>query len=384
MAGNGARHLVLAGRSGATTEEAQMVLRKLEGEGCKVNAARADISDAHSVAKLLKNIGETMPPLRGVFHAAGIFDDRVLLRHDRERFARVMAPKVNGAWNLHLLTREMPLDFFVMFSSAAAFLGLMGLGNYTAANAFLDALAHYRQSLGLPGLSIDWAGWTRIGMAEVLGERRESQWLAKGLDSLSPEQGLQAVKELMLQSRPQVAVLKVDWPVFFKALPAQRTPSLLADVARLTGPTGTSAQAPENFLSHLSQAEPGTPRRALLREHICRQVAKILEFDESFVLDPQQPLAEVGLDSLMAIELRNMLSTSIDRQLPPTLLFDYPTIESVYSYLALLVFDDEAPAAVESGGEVDPELVGILEELESLPDNTVEMMLQGYARDLLK
>jgi acyl carrier protein len=221
-------------------------------------------------------------------------------------------------------------------------------------------------------------------MAEVLGERRESQWLAKGLDSLSPEQGLQAVKELMLQSRPQVAVLKVDWPVFFKALPAQRTPSLLADVARLTGPTGTSAQAPENFLSHLSQAEPGTPRRALLREHICRQVAKILEFDESFVLDQQQPLAEVGLDSLMAIELRNMLSTSIDRQLPPTLLFDYPTIESVYSYLASLVFDDEAPAAVESGGEVDPELVGILEELESLPDNTVEMMLQGYARDLLK
>ena len=384
MAANGARHLVLAGRNGAATEEAQVVLRKLEHDGVRVNAARTDVSDANSVADLLNNITETMPPLRGVFHAAGIFDDRVLLRHDRERFARVMAPKVSGAWNLHLLTKEIPLDFFVMFSSAAAFLGLMGLGNYTAANAFLDALAHYRQNLGLPALTIDWAGWTRIGMAEVLGERRESQWLAKGLDSLSPEQGLQAVNDLMLQSRPQVAVLKVDWPVFFKELPARRTPALLSDVARLTNTATASASSTSDFLDKLSAAGPGTPRRTLLRDHICQQVAKILEFDNSFVLDPHQPLAEVGLDSLMAIELRNMLSTSIDRQLPPTLLFDYPTVESVYSYLASLVFDDEAPAANESAAEVDPELDGILEELESLPDNTVEMMLQGYARDLLK
>lgn len=381
MADRGARNLVLASRSGAATEEAQLLVRKLEQSGVNVNIAHTDVSDANAVANLLNTI---TPPLRGVIHAAGIFDDRVLLRHDRERFARVMAPKVDGAWNLHQLTKELPLDFFVMFSSAAAFLGLMGLGNYTAANAFLDALAHYRQSLGLPALSIDWAGWTRIGMAEVLGERRESQWLAKGLDSLSPEQGLQAVNDLMLQSRPQVAVLKVDWPVFFKELPARRPPALLADVARSSGPGTTAKDSTSDFLGKLNSAEPGTPRRALLREHICQQVARILEFDNSFVLDPHQPLAEVGLDSLMAIELRNMLSTSIDRQLPPTLLFEYPTIDSVYSYLATLVFDDEAKPAIETAAEVDPELEGILEELESLPDNTVEMMLQGYARELLK
>lgn len=221
-------------------------------------------------------------------------------------------------------------------------------------------------------------------MAEVLGERRESQWLAKGLDSVSPEQGLQAVNDLMLQSRPQVAVLKVDWPVFFKELAVRRPPPLLSDVARATSPTNASLGSTNDFLSKLNQAEPGTPRRALLREHICQQVTKILEFDNTFVLDSHQPLAEVGLDSLMAIELRNMLSMSIGRQLPPTLLFDYPTIEAVYSYLATLVFDDESRPAIESAAEVDPELEGILEELESLPDNTVEMMLQGYARELLK
>lgn len=377
LADRGARHLVLASRSGAVTREARLTVRQLEQSGVKVNVARTDVSDADSLADLLKNISNTMPPLRGVIHAAGIFDDRVLLRHDRERFARVMAPKVNGAWNLHLLTKETPLDFFVMFSSAAAFLGLMGLGNYTAANAFLDALAHYRQSLGLPALSIDWAGWTRIGMAEVLGERRESQWLAKGLESLTPEQGLQAVNDLMLQPRPQVAVLKIDWPVFFRELPTRRPPPLLAEVARAGGPTTTAKDSTGDFLTKLNQAERGTPRRALLREHISRQVAKILEFDDSFVLDPHQPLAEVGLDSLMAIELRNMLSTSIDRQLPPTLLFDYPTIESVYSYLATLVFADESRPAIETAAEVDPELAGILEELESLPDDTIEMMFQG-------
>lgn len=384
LADRGARHLVLAGRSGAATKEAQLTVRRLEQAGVNVNVARTDVSDAGSLADLLQNIGNTMPPLRGVIHAAGIFDDRVLLRHDRERFARVMAPKVNGAWNLHLLTKETPLDFFVMFSSAAAFLGLMGLGNYTAANAFLDALAHYRQSLGLPALSIDWAGWTRIGMAEVLGERRESQWLAKGLESLTPEQGLQAVNDLMLQPRPQVAVLKIDWPVFFRELPTRRPPPLLAEVARAAGPTTTAKDSTGDFLTKLNQAERGTPRRALLREHISRQVARILEFDDSFVLDPHQPLAEVGLDSLMAIELRNLLSTSIDRQLPPTLLFDYPTIESVYSYLATLVFADESPPAIETAAAVDPELEGILAELESLPDDTVEMMFQGHARELLK
>src|SRR5262249_21988905 len=148
--------------------------------------------------------------------------------------------------------------------------------------------------------------------------------------------------------------------------------------------TMAAAGSTSDFLSKLNQAEPGTPRRALLREHIVQQVAKILEFDNSFVLDPQQPLAEVGLDSLMAIELRNMLSTSIDRQVPPTLLFDYPTIESVVSYLTSLVFDDEAHPAIDVTPEVDPELDGILAELESLPDNTVELMLQGYARELLK
>jgi len=194
-------------------------------------------------------------------------------------------------------------------------------------------------------------------------------------------EGMEVVDRISISPTGPMPPFKEDAPL--QAVVIQKV-ELLADVARSSGPTSTTQTSTSDFLSKLNAAEPGTPRRALLREHICQQVAKILEFDNTFVLDPHQPLAEVGLDSLMAIELRNMLSTSIDRQLPPTLLFDYPTIDLVYSYLATLVFDDEAKPAIETAVEVDPELEGILEELESLPDNTVEMMLQGYARELLK
>ena len=204
MVGRGARNLVLAGRSGIASEEARACLRRLETAGAQVAAVRADVGREEDVAGLLEEFRRAMPPLRGVVHAAGVFDDRVLMRHDRERFARVLAPKVKGAWNLHRLTREMPLDFFVLFSSAAPYLGLVGLGNYTAANAFLDALAHYRRGRGLPALSVAWGGWTRVGMAGALGERREEQWMSKGLDSLTPDEGLRVLNDLMLRDVAQV------------------------------------------------------------------------------------------------------------------------------------------------------------------------------------
>ena len=389
MVERGARNLVLAGRKGATTDEARHVLQQLERAGAKVIAAQADVSREEEVSKLLDDLKDTMPPLRGIIHAAGIFDDRVLMRHDRERFARVLAPKVNGAWNLHRLTSEMLLDFFILFSSAAAFLGLMGLGNYTAANAFLDALAHYRRGRGLRALTIDWGGWTRVGMADVLGEFRESQWMSKGLDSLLPHQGLQALNDLMLQDAEQVAVLNVDWPTFFQQLSLSHVPPLLSELASTMRRQVESSpvQSPAgDFLRKFNEASHAT-QSSLLREHICRQVAKILELDAALALDHSRPLAEFGLDSLMAVELRNMLATSIGHQLPATLLFDCPTIDAVYAYLASYVFSlEQPPSAINtphSSGH-DAELDGLLDELEDLSDDAVEKMLEGYASGLLR
>src|SRR5512140_1738341 len=166
LVARGARHLVLVSRSGATATSPQIAA--LQASGADVRTLRADVSVRADMESVFEAIAASHFPLAGVIHAAGIFDDRVLLNHDWDRFARVLTPKVQGGWLLHELTRDTPLDFFVLFSSAASVLGPVGLGNYAAANAFLDALAWYRRAQGLPAVSLDWAAWAKTGMAEAV------------------------------------------------------------------------------------------------------------------------------------------------------------------------------------------------------------------------
>ena len=160
----GARHLVLLSRSGASSA-GEEVAADLAAKGATVTTIQADVSNESDLARALSEIRNTMPPLRGVIHAAGVLDDHLLLNLDAESFRRVLAPKVLGAWNLHTLTADLPLDFFVVFSSVASVLGSPGQANYAAANAFLDGLAHDRRSQGLPCLSINWGPWAEVGMA---------------------------------------------------------------------------------------------------------------------------------------------------------------------------------------------------------------------------
>ena len=176
----GARQLVLTGRSGAARVPMEDVAA-IEASGIRVSVRAADAANELQMRTLFAELESEMPPLAGVIHVAGIFDDRVLMGHDWARFEKVLAPKVRGGWNLHELTKDLPLDFFVLFSSGASFLAPVGLGNYAAGNAFLDGLAHYRRSLGLPAVSIDWGPWEKVGMAEAVGGRRESQWTQAGL-----------------------------------------------------------------------------------------------------------------------------------------------------------------------------------------------------------
>src|SRR5262249_32324326 len=152
------------GRS-APSDVAQNTISALEQQGAQVAVLQADVADEQAVERILEQIAASMPPLRGIVHAAGVLDDGVLLKQSWGRFERVLAPKLLGAWNLHTQTRGLPLDFFVLFSSLASVLGSPGQGNYAAGNAFLDALAHHRQSQGLPALSVNWALWAEAGMA---------------------------------------------------------------------------------------------------------------------------------------------------------------------------------------------------------------------------
>ncbi len=211
LSDRGASNLVLIDRSSAWAST-QMTIYQLEQKGVYVHPVKADVSSEDEISAVLKGIVSDMLPLRGIIHAAGIIDDAVIIRQDLDKFTKVMAPKRKDAWNLHTLTRDITLDFFVCFSSTASLFGSPGQGNYAAANAYLDALAHYRQSHGLPGLSINWGPWADAGMAASLGKREQMRWGDYGMQTIATEKGLDILERLIAQNSTQVAVCPINWP----------------------------------------------------------------------------------------------------------------------------------------------------------------------------
>ncbi|MGH8572125.1 MAG: beta-ketoacyl reductase [Gammaproteobacteria bacterium] len=333
MVERGARSLVLVGRRAATADAARRVA-DWEGAAARIVVARADISVESDVARLLSEIGDAMPPLGGIIHAAAVFDDGILLKQDGRRMSRVMAPKVAGAWNLHRLTRNLPLDFFVLFSSVTALFGWRGQGTYAAANAFLDALAHYRRGLGLPALSINWGPWVGIGAAAALESRHSDRWESLGLGSLAPDQGIRALELAMAGQNVQLAVMRVDRTAIAQGFSAESP--LLGEL--IPHAQERHARAPLGYalVHRLPEAAP-SERRNILIAHIQAEVAKILGFPPGQWPDARQGFFDLGLDSLMALELKNRLDLAVGRRLPPTLTFDCPSIEALAAHLLELL-----------------------------------------------
>ncbi len=245
LADRGARRLVLVGRSEAS-QEARSQMEDLERAGVQVVARRCDVANRQQVASLLSDIRGGSSPLRGIFHLAGVLDDGVLREQTRERFDRVMASKVLGAWHLHELTREDPLEQFVLFSSAAALLGSPGQGNYAAANAFLDALAHHRRWEKRPALSVNWGAWAEVGMAARLGEAEGRRMSAAGVGSIEPLRGLLVLEHLLAEDRIQAGVLPINWSKFFERIPPGSEPPWLSEIAREAQPRRPRAMPARN------------------------------------------------------------------------------------------------------------------------------------------
>jgi myxalamid-type polyketide synthase MxaB len=266
--------------------------------------------------------------LRGVVHSAGILDAGVLVHQSWERFERVMAAKVAGSWNLHRLTHPLGLDFFVLYSSVAYFLGFAGHGSYAAANAFLDALAHHRRALGLPGLAINWGAWGKVGVAtrgNVL-ERLEAQ----GMRAIEPDAGLRVLGHLLGGDATQVGVLPIDWSAPGTRTWALRQPHLFGPFLPAAVP---QVPAGSPWVEELRGASPAR-RRLLLRARIQQEVTELLGRRSEGPIDVHQPLREMGLDSLMAVQLRNTVVGLVGRTLPATLLFNYPSVEALVAFLA--------------------------------------------------
>jgi len=306
LAEQGAQHLFLLGRH-SPDGAAAAAIANLERTGGQVTFAQIDISETNQVANLLAQIERSSRPLRGVVHCAGVLDDGVLMQQDWQQFARVLDPKVKGAWNLHTLTEHLPLDFFICFSSAASLLGSPGQGNHAAANAFLDALSYQRRAQGLPSLSINWGVWSDIGAAAR--KQVEARLASQGIGTISPRQGSQILVWLLRQSFIQVGVVPIDWPTFSRQFGSQGSPPFLSEISSNRQSSEQMIAAAE-FPWQQWESATESEQETLLIEHIRQHAAGVLGFEASR-LDVNQPLTNLGIDSLMAVELKNKLALQL-------------------------------------------------------------------------
>ncbi|WXB20298.1 SDR family NAD(P)-dependent oxidoreductase [Pendulispora albinea] len=326
----GARFIALLGRSTTPSGAAAAALDSMRASGARVLVLSADVAEEAQLGAALATLDASMPPLGGVIHGAVVLDDGILLQQRAARFRTVMAPKVDGAWNLHVATRGLPLDFFVMLSSTASILGSAGQSNYAAASAFLDALALHRRALGLPGQSINWGPWAEVGLAAAHTNRGE-RGAAAGMASIAPALGIEAFVRLLGEGTPRAAVMPFRFRRWAQSYPRAAAAPIFTELQREAGAVGDQRGA-GTLRASLLTADP-SQRRARIEAHLREQIAKVLRLDPARI-GPATELKGLGLDSLMALSLRNRLEESFGVQLSATLVWGYPTVAALAPYLA--------------------------------------------------
>jgi NADPH:quinone reductase-like Zn-dependent oxidoreductase len=361
----GARHLRLVGRRAPSTETLRAI-DAMRAVGAKVTTLQADMAQLDEVRRVLAEFPPGAP-LRGIVHCAGMLEDGALMQQTWERFQRPLGPKVDGSWFLHTATLGARLDFFVLYSSMASVLGSSGQANHAAANAFMDALAAERRVQGLPGLSISWGAWSEVGAA---ADRQVDQRVgAQGHDVITPRRGLEWLETLMRGTAAHVGVFPVRWDAFLERA-GLLTPFLahfdaLGRAAEVATPRAAAASAANALVDQLLDASAGR-RHELLIGFVGEHVARVIGAPSRESIDVRQPLNEMGLDSLMAVELRNRLGHGLGlaRSLPATLVFDHPTLEALAAYLARDVLSaNDTPAAEKVASAAPGDAVGVLDEL---------------------
>jgi short-subunit dehydrogenase/acyl carrier protein len=366
MVRDGARHLVLAGRTAAGSP----AIDALRAAGASITIAACDFADMDSVDRLFNEILPTLPPLRGVIYTAGVTEDALLANQTAAGFRRVMAAKISGAWNLHQRTAALPLDFFVLYSSAASLIGSGGQANYAAANSFLDALAHRRRALGLPAVSLNWGAWSGSGMAareEVL-ERLKAQ----GVGTISPDDGLDLLSAVLSGGEfpAQLGVFPAQWTTYVPKLP-QRLRSRLAPLC----PDELAPQS-SGILEALAGLASAEDRYEALRTYTRGVLARVLGYKSANELGAPQNFFEMGMDSLTAVEFRNRLQEDLRIPLPATLAFDSPNIEALAHFLEETL-TPQSPLADDAASMSQPEWndLGERAELDGLTSDELAQLL---------
>jgi acyl transferase domain-containing protein/surfactin synthase thioesterase subunit len=329
VAHQGARHVVLTGRR-AAPGAAPDTVQALTALGAQVHVIKADIAVEADSQRVMAEIQGHLPPLKGVIHCAGVLDDGILSHMDWHQFTRVTAPKIKGGWLLHHYTQSCDLDFFVLFSSILSLTGSAGQANYAAGNAFLDALVSYRRALGLPAMAINWGPWDDTGLATVSGSRGVAIWKARGTRYIPPADGIRVFDYLMHRDVEHAAVTLTDWAIFLEQFP--EPPPVYTALAREAGARsqGKRASVAPDMQTRLQHA-PLPEQRTILLDFVRAQVMDVLGLAET--MDTRQPLNELGLDSLMSVNVSNRLETALAVAVPIVKLLQGLSVEQLVDEL---------------------------------------------------
>jgi NAD(P)-dependent dehydrogenase (short-subunit alcohol dehydrogenase family)/acyl carrier protein len=389
LAQKGAGCVLALGRSEPSLETRSR-LDRLMAQGTEVVCVRCDVSDDAALAEALGAIPAEFV-LRGVFHCAGVWENAALPNQTVEKYRAALAGKLAGAWNLHRLTRPAALDCFVLFSSVAGLMGSRGQSNYAAANAYLDALAHFRRDrLGLTALSVNWGAWSGTGAAVRHGMTEKSE--RSGAAAISPAEGLDLLLRLMQEDLTQVLASRIDWKKWALHWPAETAANadLLAGVlpsSSVDGDRVASADVArgagqrvgiQNWREQLLAAQ-AAQRRPMLAARVEERVRTVLSLGGRQSIDSARPLQEYGMDSLLSIELRNALSTDFGIKLSATALFDYPTLGGLTNWLfddVLKLRDSDPSREAETDQPLNEGKQDVLAGVAALTDDEVERLFQ--------
>ncbi len=380
----GATHLKLLGRT-ALPDRAQWLnltannklakrvqaVEALEAKGAQVDVLQADVSDWGQMVAAFEQLSQSDQTLKGIFHAAGVVAEQPLTDMSRQQLQDIMRPKLLGTWNLHKLSQAMPLEQFVCFSSIASVWGSFGQAHYAAGNAFLDAIAHHRRALGQPAVSINWGPWAEGGMAS---DEIQALLQRVGIEAWPPQAALELMAALMAQPKAQITAAQVDWTRFKPVYEIKGARSLLTNLgnAETNAETESVETGPSAFLQGLENI-PASQRKAYLIDYLKGEVAHVLRLPPSTSIGIRQGFTELGLDSLMAVDLKGQLEKGFGKTLSSTLAFNYPDIESLADYLAREVLEIESVADV-----VEPVVEPVVEtatELENLSEDELAALL---------
>jgi acyl transferase domain-containing protein/NADPH:quinone reductase-like Zn-dependent oxidoreductase/acyl carrier protein len=341
LAARGAGAIVLTSRRAADPDQAARIA-EMVARGTRVRVASADVADATAVRALRAELEGTLPPLRGIVHAAGVVADAPLASQDLAAFERVAAAKVRGAWNLHETFAEAPLDFLISFSSMSALNGSAGQANYAAANGFLDGFAAWRRARALRATSIAWGAWDEIGMAGRMSDAIRRRWAERGAGMMSPRSALDGMARTLCSGSAYAVVAAIDWRRAAAAPDAAWTRALVG----VTDPESGARSVVTLNVAALPFLEADARDNAI-SEWLRQCAAQVLGFRPQ-LLEPGTPLVALGLDSLMAVQLRNRIEGEIGLRIEMARFFEGASVATLVPTIAASLVAPEGlvPAGV--------------------------------------